>query len=164
VILPWPTQIDREHPGTRHSQLRLERYGSRGIKRSKRVLHLNFHPALPPKTRFSTYAATSSLRKGQSSGCFTRIVCLRWRRPHLNLALCSSSRSGPERTTRTFFVLTRIQTNQGNIEDEERLRKIDPRWVKTFHALDGINDNNTNGFFDIQGGVTLADKVKARLP
>lgn len=61
-------------------------------------------------------------------------------------------------------MLTRIQTNQGNIEDEERLRKIDPRWVKTFHALDGINDNNTNGFFDIQGGVTLADKVKARLP
>jgi len=48
---------------------------------------------------------------------------------------------------------------QGDREDEERLRQLHPNWVETFHAIDGINNNNTNGFLDIQGGVTLADKV-----
>ncbi|KAJ9647650.1 hypothetical protein H2204_000280, partial [Knufia peltigerae] len=53
----------------------------------------------------------------------------------------------------------KLQFVKGDKDDEERLRQIDPKWVETFHAIDGINNNNTNGFLDIQGGVTLADKA-----
>ena len=48
---------------------------------------------------------------------------------------------------------------QGNKIDEERLRKIDPKWVEKFHVVDTINNGNTNGFLDIRGGITIADKV-----
>ncbi|KIW17035.1 hypothetical protein PV08_04226 [Exophiala spinifera] len=53
----------------------------------------------------------------------------------------------------------KLQFVKGDREDEERLRQLHPNWVETFHAIDGINNNNTNGFLDIQGGVTLADKA-----
>lgn len=55
------------------------------------------------------------------------------------------------------YTLTPIY--QGNAEDERRLQKIDPKWVEKLHVIDKINDGNTNGFLDIQGGVTIADKV-----
>ncbi|KAI1619319.1 FAD dependent oxidoreductase [Exophiala viscosa] len=53
----------------------------------------------------------------------------------------------------------KLQFIKGNPDDEERLRKINPKWVEKLHALDGINNNDTNGFIDVQGGVTLADKA-----
>ncbi|TPX13733.1 uncharacterized protein E0L32_005936 [Thyridium curvatum] len=52
----------------------------------------------------------------------------------------------------------KMQFVKGNAEDERRLQKIDPKWVEKLHIIDKINDGNTNGFLDIQGGVTIADK------
>ena len=49
---------------------------------------------------------------------------------------------------------------QGNREDEERLAKLDPKWVERASKVHAINNGNTNGFFDIQGGITVADKAK----
>lgn len=45
------------------------------------------------------------------------------------------------------------------MDDEERLNKISPKWVEKLHVIDGINGGNTNGFLDIQAGITIADKV-----
>ncbi|KAH6989671.1 FAD dependent oxidoreductase [Ilyonectria sp. MPI-CAGE-AT-0026] len=53
----------------------------------------------------------------------------------------------------------KMQFIKGNAEDEERLRKIDPKWVEKLHVIDKINGGNTNGFLDIQGGITIADKA-----
>lgn len=52
---------------------------------------------------------------------------------------------------------------QGNVEDEERLARISPKWVEKLHVIDKIAGGNTNGFLDIGGGVTLADKVTWKL-
>jgi sarcosine oxidase/L-pipecolate oxidase len=49
--------------------------------------------------------------------------------------------------------------SQGNTEDEDRLRQINPKWVEKYHIVDKIAGGNTNGFLDIFGGITLADKV-----
>ena len=54
----------------------------------------------------------------------------------------------------------RLHFVKGNAEDEERLWKLDPKWIKPFHMLDALNDNKTNGFLDVQGGINLSDKVK----
>ncbi|KAJ0330534.1 hypothetical protein COL922a_012432 [Colletotrichum nupharicola] len=48
---------------------------------------------------------------------------------------------------------------KGDTEDEERLRNIDPKWVEKYHIIDKINSSNTNGFIDINAGVTIADKA-----
>ena len=48
---------------------------------------------------------------------------------------------------------------QGDLDDEERLRKISPNWVAKYHVIDKINHGETNGFIDINGGITIADKV-----
>lgn len=48
---------------------------------------------------------------------------------------------------------------QGDPKEEERLRKISPKWVEKLHVIDNINGGDTNGFLDIQGGITIADKV-----
>jgi hypothetical protein len=49
--------------------------------------------------------------------------------------------------------------SQGNTEDEDRLRQISPKWVEKYHIVDKIAGGSTNGFLDIFGGITLADKV-----
>lgn len=41
------------------------------------------------------------------------------------------------------------------------MRKIDPNWVEKLHVVDTVNNGDTNGFLDIRGGITIADKVKA---
>jgi len=38
---------------------------------------------------------------------------------------------------------------------------MDAKWVKKYHALDKMNDGNTNGFLDIGAGINLADKVSS---
>ncbi|KAE9581499.1 L-pipecolate oxidase [Colletotrichum fructicola] len=48
---------------------------------------------------------------------------------------------------------------KGDAEDEERLRNIDPKWVEKYHIVDKINSSNTNGFIDINAGITIADKA-----
>ncbi|KAK5050880.1 hypothetical protein LTR84_003439 [Exophiala bonariae] len=48
---------------------------------------------------------------------------------------------------------------KGNVEDEERLGHISHKWVEKLHAVDKIAGGNTNGFLDIGGGITLADKA-----
>ncbi|KEF51993.1 uncharacterized protein A1O9_11983 [Exophiala aquamarina CBS 119918] len=48
---------------------------------------------------------------------------------------------------------------KGNKEDEERLRRISPKWVEKLHVVDKIAGGHTNGFLDIAGGLTLADKA-----
>jgi hypothetical protein len=48
---------------------------------------------------------------------------------------------------------------QGDEQDEEHLRKISPKWVEKYHVVDGINGGNTNGFIDMNGGITIANKV-----
>jgi hypothetical protein len=45
------------------------------------------------------------------------------------------------------------------VQDEDRLRKISPSWVAKYHVVDKINHGETNGFIDINGGITIADKV-----
>ncbi|KAJ0352115.1 hypothetical protein COL154_012655 [Colletotrichum chrysophilum] len=56
-------------------------------------------------------------------------------------------------------VLWLMFTVQGDAEDEERLRNIDPTWVEKYHIIDKINGSNTNGFIDINAGITIADKA-----
>ncbi|KAI8654068.1 DAO domain-containing protein [Fusarium sp. Ph1] len=53
----------------------------------------------------------------------------------------------------------RMQFVKGNAQDEKRLGQIDPKWVEKYHIIDRINGGNTNGFIDIQGGITIADKA-----
>lgn len=53
----------------------------------------------------------------------------------------------------------KMQFVKGNKEDEERLRGINPKWVEKYHVVDKINGGNTNGFIDINGGITIADKA-----
>jgi sarcosine oxidase / L-pipecolate oxidase len=48
---------------------------------------------------------------------------------------------------------------KGKAGDEEYLRKISPKWVEKYHIIDKINHGNTNGFIDINAGITIADKV-----
>ncbi|KAJ5157919.1 uncharacterized protein N7482_009019 [Penicillium canariense] len=48
---------------------------------------------------------------------------------------------------------------RGNAEDEERLGKIDPKWLEKFHIIDKMNDGASNGFFDINAGVNIADRA-----
>lgn len=48
---------------------------------------------------------------------------------------------------------------KADAEDEDRLRALDPKWIKPFHILDALDDGQTNGFLDVQGGINLADKV-----
>jgi sarcosine oxidase / L-pipecolate oxidase len=50
---------------------------------------------------------------------------------------------------------------KGNDADEERLKQLSPKWVEKYHVIDKINDGNTNGFIDINAGITIADKVIA---
>ncbi|KAH7379943.1 FAD dependent oxidoreductase [Cadophora sp. MPI-SDFR-AT-0126] len=54
----------------------------------------------------------------------------------------------------------KMQFLKGNSEDEERLGRIDPKWVEKYHVIDKINDGETNGFIDINAGITIADKAK----
>jgi hypothetical protein len=49
--------------------------------------------------------------------------------------------------------------HQGHRKDEEHLSKISPKWVEKYHVVDRINGGNTNGFIDINAGITIADKV-----
>ncbi|KAH8696216.1 FAD dependent oxidoreductase [Talaromyces proteolyticus] len=53
----------------------------------------------------------------------------------------------------------KMQFLKDNGEEEARLRKISEKWVEKYHAIDGINNGNTNGFIDIQAGITIADKA-----
>ncbi|KAJ6141554.1 hypothetical protein N7470_009944 [Penicillium chermesinum] len=53
----------------------------------------------------------------------------------------------------------KMQFVKGDVNDEHRLRNISPKWVDKYHMLDGINGNNTNGFIDINAGITIADKA-----
>ncbi|KAJ5362208.1 hypothetical protein N7541_003052 [Penicillium brevicompactum] len=66
-------------------------------------------------------------------------------------SLASMERTAPD-FRKTQFV-------RGNREDEERLAKLDPKWVERASKVHAINNGNTNGFFDIQGGITVADKA-----
>lgn len=51
--------------------------------------------------------------------------------------------------------------HQGNAADEKRLGQMDdPKWLEKYHIIDRINNRNTNGFIDTQGGITIADKVE----
>ncbi|KAH7131605.1 FAD dependent oxidoreductase [Dactylonectria estremocensis] len=61
-----------------------------------------------------------------------------------------------ERTAPEF---RNMQFVKGNADDEKRLGEIDPKWVEKYHIVDKINGGNTNGFIDIQGGITIADKA-----
>ncbi|EAU37976.1 predicted protein [Aspergillus terreus NIH2624] len=53
----------------------------------------------------------------------------------------------------------KMQFVKGNADDEKRLREIDPKWAEKYHVIDKINGGNTNGFLDIQAGITIADKA-----
>ncbi|KAJ5102233.1 hypothetical protein NUU61_004455 [Penicillium alfredii] len=53
----------------------------------------------------------------------------------------------------------KMQFVRGNLTDEERLRKISPKWLEKLHIVDGINQGNINGFIDINAGITIADKA-----
>ncbi|KAG2413370.1 hypothetical protein HFD88_002559 [Aspergillus terreus] len=53
----------------------------------------------------------------------------------------------------------KMQFVKGNSDDEKRLREIDPKWAEKYHVIDKINGGNTNGFLDIQAGITIADKA-----
>ena len=53
----------------------------------------------------------------------------------------------------------RRQFIKGDPAEEERLRKLSPKWVEKLHVVDKINGGVTNGFIDTKGGVTIADKV-----
>lgn len=53
-----------------------------------------------------------------------------------------------------------IHKQQNDPAEEERLRKIDPKWIEKLHATDLANGGDTNGFLDLQGGLTVADKVR----
>ncbi|KAF4461055.1 sarcosine oxidase [Fusarium albosuccineum] len=53
----------------------------------------------------------------------------------------------------------KMQFVKGNYDDEKRLADIGPKWVEKYHIIDKINNGNTNGFIDIQGGITIADKA-----
>ncbi|KAI8649199.1 DAO domain-containing protein [Fusarium keratoplasticum] len=53
----------------------------------------------------------------------------------------------------------KMQFVKNNPNDEERLRKIDPKWVSKYHIIDRINGGNTHGFLDINAGITIADKA-----
>lgn len=55
--------------------------------------------------------------------------------------------------------MRKMQFIKGNAEDEERLAKINPKWIGKYHVVDKINGGNTNGFIDINGGITIADKA-----
>ncbi|KAJ4251820.1 hypothetical protein NW762_011117 [Fusarium torreyae] len=52
----------------------------------------------------------------------------------------------------------------GNPDDEKRLADIGRKWVEKYHTTDKINGGNTNGFMDIQGGITIVDKTASIIP
>ncbi|OBT39186.1 hypothetical protein VE00_10909 [Pseudogymnoascus sp. WSF 3629] len=56
--------------------------------------------------------------------------------------------------------MRKMQFLKGDEQDEEHLRKISPKWVEKYHVVDGINGGNTNGFIDMNGGITIANKGK----
>ncbi|KAF9877051.1 hypothetical protein CkaCkLH20_05317 [Colletotrichum karsti] len=60
---------------------------------------------------------------------------------------------------RTASEFRRMQFIRGDPAEEERLRKISPKWVEKLHVVDKINGGDLNGFIDIKGGVTIADKA-----
>ncbi|KAI4599317.1 hypothetical protein KJ359_001758 [Pestalotiopsis sp. 9143b] len=68
-------------------------------------------------------------------------------------------RDSLDTTERTAPEFRSMQFVRGHAADEERLRKIDPKWIDKLHTVDKINGGDLNGFLDIKGGVTVADKV-----
>lgn len=71
-------------------------------------------------------------------------------------AFYKESLDAMERTAPEF---RRMQFVRGDAGDEERLGRISPKWVEKLHVVDKINGGDLNGFLDIKGGVTIADKV-----
>ncbi|KFX99697.1 hypothetical protein V490_01708 [Pseudogymnoascus sp. VKM F-3557] len=55
--------------------------------------------------------------------------------------------------------MRQMQFVKGHRKDEEHLSKISPKWVEKYHVVDKINGGNTNGFIDINAGITIADKA-----
>ncbi|QKX54296.1 uncharacterized protein TRUGW13939_01381 [Talaromyces rugulosus] len=64
-----------------------------------------------------------------------------------------------EKTAPEFRKMQFLKVGKDNAAEEERLRKISEKWLEKYHIIDGINKGNTNGFIDIQGGITIADKA-----
>ncbi|KPM38583.1 hypothetical protein AK830_g8002 [Neonectria ditissima] len=73
--------------------------------------------------------------------------------PYYVESLATMEKTAPE--------FRKMQFLKGNAEDERRLGEISPKWVEKYHVIDKINGGNTNGFIDIQGGITIADKACA---
>ncbi|KPM45240.1 hypothetical protein AK830_g1280 [Neonectria ditissima] len=64
-----------------------------------------------------------------------------------------------ETMAKTAPEFRKMQFVKNSTEDEERLRKISSKWVEKLHVVDKINHGNTNGFMDINAGITIADKA-----
>ncbi|KAM0324311.1 hypothetical protein ACHAQA_008088 [Verticillium albo-atrum] len=73
--------------------------------------------------------------------------------PFYQESLQAMERTAPEMRRMQFVKAS------GSADDEERLRKISTKWVEKLHVVDKINGGDTNGFLDIKGGVTIADKA-----
>ncbi|RSL78345.1 hypothetical protein CEP52_017639 [Fusarium oligoseptatum] len=70
---------------------------------------------------------------------------------HNDQSLKTMERHAPELRKRQFV--------KGHGQDEDRLRTIGAQWARKLHILDSINDGETNGFLDIEAGITIADKA-----
>ncbi|KAI5461693.1 FAD dependent oxidoreductase [Mariannaea sp. PMI_226] len=64
-----------------------------------------------------------------------------------------------EETAPEFRKMLFLKVGKDNAAEEARLRNINEKWVEKYHVIDGINNGETNGFIDIQAGITIADKA-----
>ncbi|KND95189.1 L-pipecolate oxidase [Tolypocladium ophioglossoides CBS 100239] len=64
-----------------------------------------------------------------------------------------------EKTAPEFRKMLFLKLGKDNAAEKARLRKISEKWVEKYRVIDGINNGNTNGFIDIQAGITIADKA-----